>query len=171
MKKLLLLLMGFTFCSMAYAGGSDALAETEECKWVQQDEGKTDCPVCPKVKAKKCSKSKTKTVVKWKTKKVVKWKTRQKIKYVPVEKVVYKYVDRKRELGTHTIGVLGGLGPEGIVTDYYDTKERSKEYAFREGEGFIGGLQYQYRLSSSWSVSATVLSNPTVLGGLHYSSN
>jgi hypothetical protein len=166
MKKLLLLIVSFAFCSMAYAGGSSA--ETEECKWVQQGECKTDCPVCPKAKAKKCPKAKVK---KGATKTVVKWKTRQKTNYVPVEKIVYKYVDRERELGTHTIGVLGGLGPEGIVTDYYDTKERSNEYAFRVGEGFIVGLQYQYRLSSSWSVSATVLSNPTVLGGLHYSSN
>ena len=101
----------------------------------------------------------------------MKWKTRLKTKYVnvPVEKVVYKYVDRTKPLPTHTIGILGGLGPDGVVTDYYDTEDRPNEYVFRTGDGSVFGLQYQYRFTSSFSVSATALSNYTYLGGIHYS--
>ena len=163
MNKLLLIIGSFVLGSVAYAGGSGkVLANTDECKWVQQGECKTECPACAKAttcpKAKVCPKAKTKTVVKWKTK--------QKTQYVnvPVEKVVYVAETKP----THTFGVLGGLGPNGGVVDYYETEDRPNEYVFRKGTGSLIGLQYQLRISS-WSLSATVLSNSTMLGGIHFS--
>jgi hypothetical protein len=161
MLRLFLLVISFAFYGLAYAGGGEVVAKTDECTWVQQGDCDTKCPACPKVKS--CPKAKTNTVTKW--------KTRVQTKYVnvPVEKVVYKTVDKTLPMPTHTFGLLGGLGPDGIVRDYYDTKERPKEYAFRKGDGALLGLQYQYRFTSNWSISAMVLSNPTVLGGLHYS--
>ena len=92
-----------------------------------------------------------------------------------VEKTVYR--DRTVTVDTapkNTLNILVGVGPHGIVTDYYETEDRKDEYAVRKekdkSKGGLIGLQYQYRLSPSYSIGALGLSNETfmVSGGIHW---
>ena len=99
------------------------------------------------------------------------------IKTVTVEKEKVVYRDRTVTIDNapkNTLNLLVGIGPHGIVTDYYETKDRKDEYAIRnekdKAKGAILGLEYQYRISPSYSVGGLILSNETVMasGGIHW---
>ena len=87
-----------------------------------------------------------------------------------------KYIERVKYVNTNknSLELLVGIGPHGFVTDYYETKERSNEYALRKENdksvGGILGLQYKYRFNSSYSAGAVILSNETIMasGGIHW---
>jgi len=90
------------------------------------------------------------------------------VKTVVKEKTVYR--DRTVTIDTapkNSLNILVGVGPHGLVTDYYETKDRQDEYAVRkekdQPKGLVGGLQYQYRLSPSYSVGGLIMTNETGL--------
>jgi len=83
-------------------------------------------------------------------------------------KVEYKYRDRVvNNTPKNDFNILVGIGPHGIVTDYYETKERRDEYAVRKekdtAKGLVAGVQYLYRISPSVKVGILGLTNETVL--------
>lgn len=97
------------------------------------------------------------------------------VKTVEKEKVVYR--DRTVTIDNapkNTLSILVGVGPHGLVTDYYETRDRMDEYAVRKEKdkaiGGVIGLDYKYRISPSYSVGGMVLSNETVMasGGIHW---
>lgn len=168
MKNLLLAVLGFMLCGVVYAK-EHVLADTDECKWVQAGDCAVTCapcPKCPKAKVKQCPKAKKCPTLVAKTCPKAKTKIVTKTKYVNVEKI--RYIETTKVV-THTIGIVGGLGPNGAVMDYYDTEERPDEYVFRKGTGGVLGLQYQYRVNPKFSMSALALSNSTYLGGVNFS--
>jgi outer membrane biosynthesis protein TonB len=96
------------------------------------------------------------------------------VRTVEKEKTVYR--DRTVTIDSapkNTLNVLVGVGPHGLVTDYYETKDRQDEYAVRkekdQPKGLVGGLQYQYRLSPSYSVGGLIMTNETGLLSAGYS--
>jgi len=164
-----IIMAGVLFGSTALA--KTTLAETEECRWVQQGEcNPMECPKCPKVK--KCPKFKKCPKVKRCPK--VKKCSEARVKYVnvPVDRIRWKTVDRivtkTIDAPTFSVGILGGVGPDGVVRDYYDTKEMPGEYVFRKRHGMLGALQVQYRFSPTWSISGMAISNDTFMGGIHW---
>jgi outer membrane biosynthesis protein TonB len=121
----------------------------------------------PKPEAKKCPEQKP----------CPKCEPEVKIKTVTVEKEKVVYRDRTVTIDNapkNTLNLLVGIGPHGLVTDYYETKDRQDEYAVRKekdkSKGGLIGLEYQYRVSPSYSVGGLILSNETVMasGGIHW---
>ena len=100
---------------------------------------------------------------------------RTEVRTVEKEKLVYR--DRTVTIDSapkNTLNILVGVGPHGIVTDYYETADRKDEYAVRKekdkSKGGLIGIQYGYRLSPSFSVTGLGLSNETFMvgGGFHW---
>lgn len=127
-------------------------------------EKKEDCPE-PKKEPKKKSEPKPKkkpTPKKVCPKCTPKVVTKTKIETKYIAKSVF--VDRSPK---NTLEILVGIGPHGLVSDYYETAERDNEYAFRKEDdksiGGVFGIQYKYRFNSSYSVGAMLLSNETIM--------
>lgn len=87
------------------------------------------------------------------------------VKYVDrvVEKVVNKVVDRVVEkvvtapVKKNTLSVLVGKSKDGV----YAEKDKQGMYSLREGEGWIYGLEYEYKLTDdgAWSGKGVGITN------------
>jgi len=91
-------------------------------------------------------------------------------KVIERTKTETKYLDRTVTIDNapkNTFSVLAGIGPHGIVTDYYETKDRQDEYTFRKEkekpDGALIGIQYQYRLTPTFGIGAMGLTNKTFM--------
>ena len=87
-----------------------------------------------------------------------------------IEKTETKYIDRTVTIDNaskNSLSVLAGIGPHGIVTDYYETVDRKDEYSFRlekeKPDGLVVGLFYQYRFTPTFGAGLMGLSNRTVM--------
>ena len=83
-----------------------------------------------------------------------------------------EYVDRTVTIDTapkNTLSFMVGVGPFGLVTDYYETADRKDEYSLRKekekANGLVLGVFYQYRLTPSWGIGAVGVSNRTFMAG------
>jgi outer membrane biosynthesis protein TonB len=154
---------------IAKEAAREALKEDAAKKAVVKAADECPPPVTPAKKKPDCIKPKKKTTPKPKpapTQEVK--KCEPEVRTVVKEKTVYR--DRTVTIDTapkNSLNILVGVGPHGLVTDYYETKDRQDEYAVRKekelSKGLVGGLQYQYRLSPSYSVGGLIMTNETGL--------
>jgi hypothetical protein len=102
---------------------------------------KATCPACPKCE------TKTETRVVYQDRQILK----------PIVK-------------HHSVHILAGAAPDGLVIDKYKTRDRNGEYAVRTDRGFVAGLRYQYQWDNNISASIEALSNTSVIGavGFHF---
>jgi len=192
MKRILVALIGLTF---SLSGLSQGLKDDPTKPIVVQPECPPcpTCPTCPTCKpCPPCPKCDGKVVCpegcvpkpkQAKVKPRPKAQPATKVIYRPrkcpepkvVEKVVEKtkYIDRTVTVDNtrkNAVYFLLGRGPDGLVTDRFKTKDRDGEFAVREseGSGAVFGLQYVRHLSTDWSATGIILSNPSFLGGVGY---